>query len=571
MKHVHSCLALLLTCALLSGCSADGPAGAAGSDAGSSDASDPDAGGCGTYLPGTPPDDPGGTPMIDFMNFGNGIFKMPVGDTRTVDGVTLTLNAAGDLQVLDGANNVLWHANKSASCAPDKCNLVFQGDGNVVLYGPSGAYWSTGTFGNVGKVLTLSSHPPYLSVRDGSFKVVWSSGGPDTAPNIQVPRGAGPRAAKVRDFLDSLGINSHMDQSGMSADTLLKMLDYLHVRFMRDGWRSDGSLAGSYKTLAAHDIHFNMILSDPYDMASFTGPETLAALSPGRLVSVEGPNEINNFPFSCNGTKSTPGAPNDNGALAQCFMSKAYAYVHSDPKLGGVAVNDLTWAFTKDAEKYGLLDLPGRADFGNMHFYTLHQPYRWMLPSFAGLYHHVFPSQAVITETGYATTDVSYTAQALMVVNTYLDAFQHGFQRTYVYELYDEWQDYGLFDKTFAPKPAATAVHNLTSILADDGTLASTDSLGYSVTGMPAEGHALLLQKSNRDFYLVLWNEAEVYQNGADVNVPPSPVTVDFGATFAQGAVFSPIDGAEAVQQLSCASSVQLGLGSKPLVVMLHP
>jgi hypothetical protein len=526
-------------------------------------------GDCGTYKPGKPGAGTGITPAVDFMNFGPGLLTLRPGDTRAIGGAKLKLTTTGEIQVVNAAKQVVWRSNTSATCDASSCALVFQGDGNAVLYGPSEPLWSTGTY-NAGAVFTFSSRAPYLSVRDRKFNVIWSSGGSGGSLNVAASRRQGPQASSVRSFLDSMGINSHMDQSGMSAETMLSMLQYLNVRFIRDGWRADGSLLDRYKELSAHNINFNIGLGDPYSAASFDGPRALAALRPGRLVSLEGPNEINNFPFACDGTVSQTGWPNENGPLVQCFMTKAYAGVHRDPKLLGVPLIDLTWAGTSDAEKYGMLDLAGQADYGNMHYYNTLQPYWEMLSSFAGTYHSVFPVRAQITETGYNTDEVSPAAQAVMVLNTYLDAFQHGFARTYMYELNDEWQNYGLFDKTLAPKPAAVAVHNLTTILADGTGRASADSLPYSISGMPADGHSLLLQKSDGDFYLVLWNEAEVHQDGSDTSVVPSPVVVDFGATFSEVSVFSPIDGEASAQSATWAASMNLSLGSKALIVRLH-
>ena len=171
-------------------------------------------------------------------------------------------------------------------------------------------------------------------------------------------------------------------------------------------------------------------------------------------------------------------------------------------------VYNLTWGGTTDAEKYGMFDLAGQADFGNIHFYPNGQPYAKLQTSLAANYHHVLPSQIVMTETGYDTAQVSENAQAILNVNLYLGAFQQGVPKTYIYELYDEWQTYGLFRAGFAPKPAATAIHNMTTILADTGTLAQPGQLNYSVVGLPSSGHTLLLQKSNGKFELVIWNES---------------------------------------------------------------
>ena len=87
--------------------------------------------------------------------------------------------------------------------------------------------------------------------------------------------------------------------------------------------------------------------------------------------------------------------------------------------------------------------------------------------------------------------------------------------RTYSYELFDEGttfdqgDHFGFFDTKGNAKPAALAVGNLTTILADDKA-SSGRSLAYSIVDASAGKDGsnvrhVLLQKSNGTFYLALW------------------------------------------------------------------
>jgi hypothetical protein len=103
-----------------------------------------------------------------------------------------------------------------------------------------------------------------------------------------------------------------------------------------------------------------------------------------------------------------------------------------------------------------------------------------------------------ITELGYevgawdATYGVDLSTQAKNVLNATLDAYQGGVERTFIYMLNDyTWSSTnvrsfnGIFYPDGSAKPAADALHNLTSLLADRGANAqtfTTQALSYSVS-----------------------------------------------------------------------------------------
>ena len=98
--------------------------------------------------------------------------------------------------------------------------------------------------------------------------------------------------------------------------------------------------------------------------------------------------------------------------------------------------------------------------------------------------------------------------QAKSILNTLVDAYKDGVSTTYLYELLDAGpsgtstqsaSNFGLFNSDGTPKLAATAIHNLTTILADNGTGGHqpTTQLGYSLTNLPVSGNSMVLGKSN--------------------------------------------------------------------------
>src|SRR5581483_7001928 len=77
-------------------------------------------------------------------------------------------------------SNVLWNnqyigVGQSVWSQDHRFQLTLQTDGNVVLYGPSGALWSTGTYGR-GTVYLVMQTDGNLVARDSNWGAVWASG-----------------------------------------------------------------------------------------------------------------------------------------------------------------------------------------------------------------------------------------------------------------------------------------------------------------------------------------------------------------------------------------------------------
>lgn len=158
-------------------------------------------------------------------------------------------------------------------------------------------------------------------------------------------------------------------------------------------------------------------------------------------------------------------------------------------------------------------------------------------------------------------------------------------QQTYLYELMEGTSNpsttdientFGLFHADGTPKPAATAIHNLTGILSDssqDATSFQTGSLNYSITDLPSTGNSMLMEKADGTFDLMVWNEAQDWDPNtqSEINVPASNVTVDLGGTYQTVKIFDPLQGDTAIQTLNNVSSVNLGLTDHPLIVEVEP
>ena len=153
-----------------------------------------------------------------------------------------------------------------------------------------------------------------------------------------------------------------------------------------------------------------------------------------------------------------------------------------------------------------------------------------------------------------------------------MDAFADEVSKTYLYELLDEGGQYfGLFTANGAPKPVATAIHNLTTLLADPGDTSAftSGSLSYAVPNLPTNGNQLLLEKSTGTFDLVLWAEAPIWNptTASEVAAPSEATTVDFGQAQNVVLVFDPLQGTTPIATYLNVQSIQVTLTDRPLIV----
>jgi hypothetical protein len=395
-------------------------------------------------------------------------------------------------------------------------------------------------------------------------------------------------AARARDFVGTLGVNTHLEYTDglyVNYQQVITDLNYLGINQVRDGTPnpSGGIPYQDYETsiaaATAAGIKFDFI-TGPGEALSTTMSQidAIAKAHPGSVLAVEGPNEINNFPVSYNGMSGDP--------AAQAYQKALYAAVKSDPNLTGTSVYYYTGYGMVDPTPLNPATTPGYADYDNQHPY----PQNGVPPSQAisrsiDLSNENPPTgPAVYTEAGYSTTGIfngpNADVQAKYTLDMLFDDAAAGISKTYLYQLLDAYapgspqgdDGFGLFDYTGAAKPAATAIHNLTTILSDAGSNATSftpGTLGYSVSGLPSTGSSYLMEKSSGAFDIVVWNEPQIWNSSTKTEITASstPVTVNLGQTFGTVQVFDPMQGTSPVQTLSNASSAQVALTDHPLII----
>ncbi|TLU72542.1 carbohydrate-binding domain-containing protein, partial [Lichenicoccus roseus] len=400
-------------------------------------------------------------------------------------------------------------------------------------------------------------------------------------------------AIRAAAFKSSLGVDVHLDYwntsygliggTGGNEALVARSLAYLGITNLRVGVPTAQTLP-EMEALAASGAKFDVLM--PSTSSSSLLTSQLAAIAPiaSAVMAVEGPNEVNlTSDFSWNGS-STLGA-------AAAYQSALYAAVEATPDLAKDAVYSLTLGGVGASGYAGLGNLSAAATDGNMHvYYQNGLPPASTLQYALGLATTSTPSDpTVITETNYTSApmisgSVSVDVQARYDLDLLMDATKDGVQATFLYELLDEQVDpkdtnnedhFGLFNADGTPKEVATAIHNLMATLSDTGSAASTftpGALAYTISGLPASGDTLLMEKSNGAFDLVVWAEPEIWnaKTSTPIAATPRATIVQFAGIQSEVKVVDPLTG-NTVSDSFKVSSVVLSVTDHPLIVEVEP
>jgi hypothetical protein len=172
----------------------------------------------------------------------------------------------------------------------------------------------------------------------------------------------------------------------------------------------------------------------------------------------------------------------------------------------------------------------------------------------------------VTTETGAVIEGpITEELHALNLMNMYLAQFKRGYSYTSVYLLRDRVdeggnQAFGFYRSDYTPRKAALYLHNLTTILADEGSRVDPDRLNFTIANQPETVHELLLQRSDGTFQLVVWGER---LSGQD------RVTIRFAASHPSVKIYDLTLGTEPIETLNDVTSIELMLSDHPSVVAI--
>ena len=410
------------------------------------------------------------------------------------------------------------------------------------------------------------------------------------APSMSLAR---TKAASADSFLNSLGINIHVDQ-GIDPNSYVEALKYTGVRQVRDGERHvDGNLMIAQKT----GVHY--ILNSGGDLNSLIASTELLAKN-GALLALEGPNEPNNFPIKYKGQQG--GGQGKSWIPVAQYQADLYAAAKRNPLLRqypvfspsevGAQTDNVGLQFLTIPPGVDTTIPPGTkfADYANIHNYVSgnggvygdNQAWNAASPTLNERWDGLFGNNGltwfrhykgygndrlqnlprVTTETGWDTVanPGGEHTQGAVVTNTYLAQFKRGWSYTFIYQMRDgEGGDgnQGIYVGD-NPKRAAVYIHNLTTILSDDKPLPEPGSLDYEIPKQPNTVHDLLLQKSTGAFALAIWGERVQGTDAVTVKWPAAHKTVN---------IYDVTLGTTPIRTLTNAASVELILADHALIV----
>lgn len=348
------------------------------------------------------------------------------------------------------------------------------------------------------------------------------------------------------DLLDTFGVNVHLnytdgayaDLDRVTAD--MRYLGLVHIR-THDG--GDVVPLDSYAKLASQGLHFNLIATPDQMDRNVDFAAGLEARVPGSITSVEGFNEINNWPFAYRGLQGE-----DAARAAQAVL---YAKVKGRKELAHVPVLYFTGGQETD-------HLSGMADIANVHAYTNNalQPRPFILNAMRLYRGGAAELPRANTEFGSFTlpkgwpdrkpywanpTDlgVDETTQAKIVLNTFFEGAELHLARSYVYELLDQKPDpegsnaqfhFGLFTFDHKPKLSAQALHRVTRFFGSPRSAISAGTVQAKLESTDPTIGSVAVRRSDGSLVVALWNRSEFWRwdqsSSERTNPPPQPVTL---------------------------------------------
>lgn len=406
------------------------------------------------------------------------------------------------------------------------------------------------------------------------------------AKSVPAGTSSSPEVARSSyDFVNSIGVNTHInyfDRLYGNFPLLERELASIGIRHLRDGVHFqnadyDRMLYGRWVELAKTGIRFDAAVDPRSNLGPIT-PQLLQRaydLSGHSIELFEGPNELD-----VSGMKDWAGVELD-------FSETLFRAVKGMPNGAQVQIIGPSMAFAAHGAEVG--DLSRRMDFGNLHSYPAGKMPSAIFPEQLDLAKYLSGSDPVImTESGYhnALNDhhdqpaISESAAAKYITRLFLENFAHNIPRTYLYEFFDEAPDPGLKDNQLhwglirangTEKPAFTAVKNLIAELNDTAEPAHLQQLAWSLDKPQNDVHHLLLQKSNGEFDLVLWQEVPSYdpRRQTDISLPALSTTLRLAKKIRSLTVYEPTIQEKAVATYSGVTQIPLQIPDHPLVVRI--
>ena len=363
-------------------------------------------------------------------------------------------------------------------------------------------------------------------------------------------------------FINSLGVNTHLDFSFIPAYQNLSMVEsnltYLGVKNVRDSAQTASDAAVWQQVAQATGVKFDDYIPE----TSQAGMQAALGFMPqlaneGILNSVEGGDEEDDaYPKSLGNTLAATATVQQQ--LWTLGNQLGLPVINMSFGSGWTAANN--WQ-----GDYGAVgNLSAYTTYGNAHTYPSGAP-NGSMQQINGLAQLAAPGKPVITtEIGWNTSSTTPITAAKYTLDAAFDGMLDGDVKTYFYALYnDNSGNWGLFNSNGTPQPSAVALHDLTTLLNDPGTNAATfkpTALNYALSGTAAGDTSLLLEKSDGTYWLALWNEQQALNTS-------HTVTLTLQGSASEVEIFDPLTGITALQTYHNTASVQVTVPDHPVLV----
>jgi hypothetical protein len=352
------------------------------------------------------------------------------------------------------------------------------------------------------------------------------------------------QARKADDFVDSIGICTkvgYFDNDSAGWDNVRSKLSELGVRFYREGLEHVDNPTRKSRLQGLYDSYGMKMLAlcGPYgndNLQPQNGnlnhiPPKVAGIKPF-LYAVEGPNEPDLFwhdPWNYGGYTNRVDQ-------VVWYQNTLYNAIKNYSATSDVPVTSFATAYGEYSSNF--VGKPFSHDMVAWHHYNNPwKPNPWQLSYERGNYNSNKPG--ILTEHGYNVNKVSQKAQGKYNARSAAYFFDwNNNVKTFFYVLGPDGEDYGLLNSNWTPRPAFNALKSVISYVKEGTWNTSTKtwnkpnftpgSLDFNITGDTADVWWRLLQKSNDEFYLLIWNNSDSYTTtGSDIDSSRN-ITISF-------------------------------------------
>lgn len=402
------------------------------------------------------------------------------------------------------------------------------------------------------------------------------------------------RAKSADSFVDIIGVNGHMNFESSVYLTgyhsiILPRAKELGIRNWRDALSWSDTIAARQREMGSHGIRFSLGMQD---LDTNVLLEHLRKVLPA-VQAIEGPNELDHG-FR-NGKPAFPDASKrvykglTFPAIVPAIQNDLYSAIKGNADTRHLQVIMAGFSFPDNVLDVGLVQ---GADCGNTHSYPDGGPptFRlddWYIPRMRV---NVGPSKPLIsTETGYhnATgTDVGHwipgvseRGAAKYETRLFLEYFNRGFLKVYLYEFIDMVPNptfaegaFGLLKSDGTPKVQFRALKNLIGLLKDPGPAIVPGDLDFTLEGDTSRIRHTLLQKRDGLFQLVLWLNDVSYSKDTKSDLEPTRnLRIVFTTPLDSITAYHPLESTNPISRSGGAAFIDVKVPDHALILTLRP